>query len=242
MEFHSTDGFPESAIRLISGKVFDYADPWACEEITIHDVAHALARTSRYGGHIAYSYTVAQHALLVADLVAMHYKEPDLALGALHHDDVEFVTGDWPSPMKRYIKSLGFDYKEQLERKIEPVICKWLNLSIDELHAGVVKDADRLAFVIEGLALKPDFDPTNQGFDDVDLEQANWLIPHIPMLSISGSEAVFMKAHEKLMAGEISADGEVGQVEQKELPAAPEDFHIPDDLSGEDLGDNGAPA
>jgi 5'-deoxynucleotidase YfbR-like HD superfamily hydrolase len=170
MEFHSTDGFPETAIRLVSGEIFDYADPMSAV-IKPHDVAHALARTSRFGGHTGGPmWSVAQHSILVFDIVARIYHQPELGLAALNHDDVEFVTGDWPSPLKRYMKAQGADYKRLLERPIEAAVAKALGLTLDDLHAGVIKDADRLAFVAEGVTFKTKFNPSDQGFDDVDPE------------------------------------------------------------------------
>jgi 5'-deoxynucleotidase YfbR-like HD superfamily hydrolase len=168
MEFHSTDGFPETAIRLVSGEVFDFADPMSAK-IEPHDVAHALARTARFAGHTTGPmWSVAQHTVLVFDIVTRIYHEPDLGFAALNHDDVEFVTGDWASPLKRFLKAAGLDYKRVLERPIELAIARELGLNLDELHAGVVKEADRLAFVTEGVTFKTKFNPSDQGFDDVD--------------------------------------------------------------------------
>jgi hypothetical protein len=83
MEFHETDGFPETAIRLVGGTVFDYADPMA-GEIEAHDIAHALARVARFAGHTApgTAYTVAMHAIFVAELVTFVYHQPELAFAA----------------------------------------------------------------------------------------------------------------------------------------------------------------
>jgi 5'-deoxynucleotidase YfbR-like HD superfamily hydrolase len=203
MEFHSTDGFPETAIRLVNGNVFDYADPMAAE-FDYHDVAHALARTARFGGHTAmpFTYTVAAHVLLVTAIVTFVYHQPQAALGALHHDDVEFVTGDWPSPMKRYIKSRGFDYKRELERPIETAIARQLNLSVDDLHSGVIKDADRLAFVVEGIAMKPQFDPADQGFDDIEPEMLALASNYLLAVRHPGAvEGVLQEVHSQLMNG-----------------------------------------
>lgn len=217
MDFHGTDGFPETAIRLISGKVFDFEHPEECEAITVHDVAHALARTTRYSGHIGMVYSVAAHAMLVAGIVKHHYNQPELALAALHHDDVEFVTQDWPSPLKRYVKAHGFDYKRELERPIEWVICKHLGLSLDDLHAGVIKDADRLAFVAEATALKPDFNPSDQGFDDIDPDLVQEMIGQLPIIGVSMAEQGFFNAHYMLQGltpppnmGLVSEDDEDG--------------------------------
>jgi hypothetical protein len=146
----SNDG---TAIHLISGATFDYADPFAAT-ITEHDVAHALARISRYTGHCAATWSVAQHTCLVRYLVENWYNEPGHAHGALHHDDAEAMTGDWPTPQKNWLRALGIDYDKACA-PIELAICKQLGLVVDDLHAGVVKNADAAAYEIEVRSLKP---------------------------------------------------------------------------------------
>jgi 5'-deoxynucleotidase YfbR-like HD superfamily hydrolase len=206
MEFHETEGFPETAIRLVSGHVFDYANPMG-GDFDYHDVAHALARVSRFAGHTAtpIGYSVANHAIFVAELVTFIYHQPELALAALHHDDVEFVTGDWPSPMKRYIKSRGFDYKRELERPIESAITHKLGLVPDDLHAGVIKDADRLAFVTEGIAFKPMFDPSDQGFDDIEQEILLAASNYLFIGATTHIEGIAQDIHAQLMNGADAA-------------------------------------
>lgn len=200
MEFHGTDGFPETAIRLVSGEIFDYEHPEDAV-ITYHDIAHALSRESRFAGHAGLFYTVGHHALFVAILVAIHYNQPELALAALHHDDVEAFTKDWPSPMKRFIKAHGFDYKREMERPIEQAISKQLGLVLDDLHAGVIKDADRLAFVTEGTLLKPGFDRHDQGFDDIDVETIKQASIYMGMMDVGRTEQILMNVHDQLMNG-----------------------------------------
>lgn len=150
----------KTSIHLISGEVFDFSDPMAAT-ITTHDVAHALARISRYGGHVADTYSVGQHTLLTYQLVYGWYEDFRHCLGALHHDDPEIITGDWTTPMKNWIRELGVDYGRMIEGPIELAICKQLDLVVDDLHAGVVKNADAVAYEIEAKTLKPN------GYDKV---------------------------------------------------------------------------
>jgi hypothetical protein len=191
--------FNDTSIRLVSGEPFDYLDPDA-HTIELHDVAHALARCSRYAGHCVYTWTVAQHTILVAHLIGDYYREPRLALAGLHHDDVEAFTGDWTSPMKVACQRLGLDYVKALERPIETAICRQLGLVVDDLHAGVVKDADRLALVIEQCIFKPGYDPRDCD-PDVDEDVIARYVPIIELLmeaSTAGVEGSWLVVHDEL--------------------------------------------
>ena len=69
------------------------------KRIRIQDVAHALAFLCRFNGHVRFHYSVAQHSLLVATLVAERHG-PRFALTALMHDAPEAFLGDLISPLK----------------------------------------------------------------------------------------------------------------------------------------------
>lgn len=64
-------------------------------------IAHSLALQCRYGGHCPRFLSVAEHSLLVAEVVAREH--PELALAALLHDAAEAYVGDWPSPLKKRV-------------------------------------------------------------------------------------------------------------------------------------------
>lgn len=179
-------------IHLISGERFDYLDPMSAV-ITTHDVAHALARISRYGGHCAATWSVGQHTLLVHQLVRKWYRDDQCAFGALHHDDAEIITGDWTTPMKNWIRSLGVDYGRKIEGPIEMAICSQLGLVMDDLHAGVVKDADSVAYEIEIRALKPNgFDSYEEPDDDL-LEFGTQFLYGLTTLEVPEVEALWMR-------------------------------------------------
>lgn len=190
-----------TSITLIEGGEFDYANPDA-STITMHDVAHALARQPRYVGQAAGQYSVAAHAIVVAAIVGSWYKEPQLSLAALHHDDVEAFTGDWPTPMKRYLETCGLDYKRALERPIEAALCRQLDLVMDDLHAGVIRDADAAALAIEYPLLKPNAPEAHAGdlpeIDDAMREEYAPLVIELGNSDCGGVETAFAMLDRRL--------------------------------------------
>lgn len=100
-------------ITTWSGKKFHFLTP-KLEEINIYDIAHALALTCRFGGHIKDFYSVAQHSVLVA-----RYSPRSCRLYGLLHDAHEAYLHDVPRPIKDYIPG----YRELADR-IQDVINK----------------------------------------------------------------------------------------------------------------------
>lgn len=193
----------DTTIHLISGEEFDYANPHAAT-IDVHDIAHALARTGRWGGHCYGNYSVASHTLVTMILTYEFYGEKDFALAALHHDDVEAFTGDWTSPMKTYLEQQGLSYRKALEGPIEMAICRQLNLVMDDLHAGVVKDADAMALNLERYVLKADpsggaWDPP-EGLEEDVLARYCGYITAFAEAQPGAVEGAWITIHERLVA------------------------------------------
>lgn len=86
-------------IKTFTGKRWYITDPQP-HLVCLEDIAHALAHQCRFNGHIRWFYSVAQHAVLVADEVFRLTSDVELALWGLHHDDEEAYTGDMVKPLK----------------------------------------------------------------------------------------------------------------------------------------------
>lgn len=96
------DGRGDSWIQTVSGRKFHVFDPRP-EDVDLEDIAHALSNLCRFSGHTSSFYSVAEHAVHVAETVYLITRDAGLALAALHHDDGEAYTGDFPSPWKKLI-------------------------------------------------------------------------------------------------------------------------------------------
>jgi hypothetical protein len=76
----------------------------AAGSISLLDVAHHLAQINRFTGACSRPYSVAEHSLLVCQLLEhAGYTSPALLQAALMHDAHEAYTSDMSSPMKQVL-------------------------------------------------------------------------------------------------------------------------------------------
>lgn len=129
-------------LQTYTGGVFPvwHAKP---SDVRLEDIAHALSQMCRFGGHSIRTYSVAQHSVLVSQIL-----EPFGTLAAklgLMHDATEAYLVDVPRPIKRSLP----EYME-IERRLEAVIAERFCLSraMPALE-GLVKRADNVALVTE---------------------------------------------------------------------------------------------
>lgn len=133
------------------------------EDIVIEDIAYSLARICRFGGHCrapkhapvwrrmlwsipggfdGSTYSVAQHSIMVADLVPGHLRRL-----ALLHDATEAYLGDVIRPVKRQLSEYW-----NIEDRWFHVIAARFDLShalIDNRMPFVIKHADSIALMTE---------------------------------------------------------------------------------------------
>lgn len=142
-------------IATYTGRKFWVMDP-RMEEVHIHDIAHGLALTCRFGGQCHEYYSVAQHSVLVSQNV-----EPEFALLALLHDAAEAYVGDVVNPLKRELyfakvnkpefdaPRVEFKPFRDLEHRILKCILRALDIPEYTAAWGAIQKADRRALSTE---------------------------------------------------------------------------------------------
>jgi uncharacterized protein len=118
-------------IQTYTGKQFWPLEP-RLEDIDIRDIAHALSNLCRYGGHVEKFYSVAQHCVLVSQVVPREH-----ALRGLLHDASEAYLIDVPRPIKR---SEGMEAYRIAEKRLEAAIYERFGLSAEDPKC--IKTAD----------------------------------------------------------------------------------------------------
>lgn len=127
-----------SYFRSYSGKHVHPLSPVPAE-IEIGDIAHALANMCRFLGHTEGFYSVAQHCVLVSQLVP----RAD-ALWGLLHDAAEAYLCDLPSPVK--CEPQMQMYRESEDRLLACVVRKF---GLAPEMPQSVKHADRVLLATE---------------------------------------------------------------------------------------------
>lgn len=106
-------------------------------DIHIEDIAAALSKLCRYGGHCTKFYSVAEHSLLVSKVVPPH-----LALQALLHDATEAYCVDMPRPIKHFLAGYA-----EIEARLWSAVAARFDLPID--LDPLVKQADNDVLLAE---------------------------------------------------------------------------------------------
>lgn len=121
------------------------------ELITLRDIAHALAMQCRFNGQCREFYSVAQHSVLVADLVADFVGgDGKMQLAALLHDAAEAYLGDAITPLK----AIAPEYRK-LEDKWLVAIYNRFGIPTGYRDNKAIKHADLAALMIERRELLP---------------------------------------------------------------------------------------
>lgn len=150
--------------RMLSGRRLDLLNP-APKDVEIEDIAHGLARVSRWNGQTKgeHAFSVAQHSLLVEQIFEREMIEPkpEEQMYALIHDAAEYVIGDIISPFKA---TMGGSYKD-VEVRLQKAIHERFGLEDepDEKLKKEIKKADNIAAYMEATGLA--------GFSQAEAEQ-----------------------------------------------------------------------
>lgn len=155
---------PES-ITVASGSHFSPLAP-RVSEVNALDIAQALSRICRYGGHVGHFLSVARHSLWVSEELE-DMGHPDLALHGLLHDAAEAYIGDLVRPLKHGTK-YGAGYLA-VETQLESIIAIKFGLVFP--WPDEVAIADRHVLIERELAGGERWN--HRGNPDVD--KADWL-------------------------------------------------------------------
>ncbi|MFG1226067.1 hypothetical protein [Xanthobacter wiegelii] len=98
-----------------TGRAFDLMAPTADMVDLEHDVAEALAREPRFGGHVRSGpYSVAQHCVLGADVIIAETGSIETARAFLLHDAKEAFIKDQMTPLKQaFAAHVGLAFAQQ---------------------------------------------------------------------------------------------------------------------------------
>lgn len=208
-------GKSRTAFETASGGFFDFASPRA-EDVNLADVAASLSKTCRFSGHIRRFYSVAEHALLVRDLV-VRMGHPELALAALHHDSEEAYLGDVITPLKA---RLG-DAFQAVRAPLDAAVGGAFGIDPALFHHPVIVEADLRALRAEAHELKPS-SGYGYGLDHVPVDLPLGL--SIEGLSHEEAEGRFLAAHarEVELEEERQAEEELAARAEAGLPPLPE--------------------
>jgi len=132
---------------------------------SLSEIAHSLAHINRFTGHAKRTYSVAEHSLLVADMVAHAGLGPMEQICALMHDAHESITGDVATPIKEVLGDAWYRF----ERAEQNALLGAYGL-VDAMadHAKTVKHYDLMALATERRDLLPYFAHTNTPWPVID--------------------------------------------------------------------------
>lgn len=131
-----------------AGRVIDHTNIMAtASKLSPGEIAHSLATINRYTGHALRPISVAEHSLLVADIL-----EQGMGLGVhaqlagLLHDAHEVATGDMATPVKGMVGPAWASF----EREWEHAFHKAFGLCAAMASYGpAIKRADLIALATE---------------------------------------------------------------------------------------------
>ena len=130
-------------ISTYTGRLFDprYAIP---ADIDLIDIAAALSKICRWGGHCRMHYSVAQHSCYVANILPA-----DLRIYGLLHDAHEAYIGDLVTPVKHLFDTAGAGYR-QLTHHLDRTILFALDLpGLSTIEQTAIAHADRRLLATE---------------------------------------------------------------------------------------------
>lgn len=134
-------------IMTASGKSINLA-AIDTSKLCIRDAAYALAHINRFNGHALRPISVAEHSLMVVEILERHFsvKSAPVLLAALLHDAHEYLIGDVTQP----VKVLMGDAWTAIEQRIQRTVLKHFGIwTAFKTYGPWIHDADMYALTSE---------------------------------------------------------------------------------------------
>jgi len=130
------------------------------EQLTPLRIGWSLAQLNRFTGHAIRPYSVAEHSLLVAEIVK-HLGGTVLAqLCGLMHDAAECITNDLSTPFKEVLRDESNAFDNAQQRYMNLIWRRYQLTAAASEHAMLVHKADIIALATERAQLLDDTGPT----------------------------------------------------------------------------------
>lgn len=134
------------SFRLVTGLRIDLANP-TIADVELVSIACGLSKICRFTGQLRHFYSVAQHAMMVAELV-----DRPLKFAALHHDDSEAFLNDLSRNLKHSDYLTGY---RTLEAIWTSVIERALGIDgLEPWQRQHIKAADDLMAIFERVVMR----------------------------------------------------------------------------------------
>ena len=130
-------------MRTTTGREFDPTSV-TMNDLSIHDIAHALSHLCRYGGHLPRFYSVAQHSVYAANYASVRNFGSHVELQCLLHDASEAYLGDIIRPLKVALP----EYRE-IEERVQRVIFERYCDPAQPIYETLIHEADEWVLQME---------------------------------------------------------------------------------------------
>ncbi|MGG1263768.1 hypothetical protein [Brevibacillus laterosporus] len=152
-----------SFMTTFTGVKFYPNDPRK-EDFNLEDIAHALSHENRANGHTTVPFSVAQHCVMVSEILQQLGYNTRTQLIGLMHDGSEGYIKDLPSPLKELLP----EYRT-IEGKVQNLIYEWAGLGeVTEEDYAPVHWVDKAMYPIEARDFMPQTSiPVDPRLEDV---------------------------------------------------------------------------
>jgi hypothetical protein len=129
-------------IITFTGKYFDFTNIWQ-NEVEIVDIAKGLSNVCRFAGQCEEFYSVAQHSVMVSQIVERAGAPWSVVFAALMHDASEALLGDITSPLKSLLPQYT-EIEDEVQRYLMDRLAPGASV-----HHHSIRTADLIALAVE---------------------------------------------------------------------------------------------